>query len=87
MQRVLLIASLAINMAALFMQVLGLLLKQPIILIVGICVIMLNIFLNVLALVTKPEEDFSQFLERASAGTPLARNAERRAPLPVRERR
>ncbi|DBA13320.1 TPA_asm: ORFX protein [Primula vulgaris waikavirus] len=82
MLRVLLVISLAVNLLALFLICLGIVLKIEIIIIVGIFVIMLSIFLNVLALVTRPEESFSQFAERASTGTPLANIARPRANLP-----
>uniref|UniRef100_A0AAT9JAS0 Uncharacterized protein n=1 Tax=Eureka dunegrass waikavirus TaxID=3115787 RepID=A0AAT9JAS0_9SECO len=73
MQRWLLVIGLAVSMISCFLQMLGLLMKQPVMLVIGICVTMLNIFLSVLALVTRPEEGFSDFLSRATAGTPLAR--------------
>ncbi|DBA13317.1 TPA_asm: ORFX protein [Pedicularis rex waikavirus] len=82
MLRTLLVIGLAVNMLALFLGCLGLILKIAIIIIVGIFVTMLSIFLSVLALVTQPTEDFSQFVERVTAGTPLARSVERRANLP-----
>nr|DBA13294.1 TPA_asm: ORFX protein [Ajuga reptans waikavirus] len=86
MQRALLIIGLAVNMIALFLGCLGLILKLAVVLITGVFVTMLNIFLSVLALVSRPDEDFSQFRERAFAGTPLARHVERPAPLPARGR-
>uniref|UniRef100_A0AAT9JBC2 Uncharacterized protein n=1 Tax=Sweet wormwood waikavirus TaxID=3115794 RepID=A0AAT9JBC2_9SECO len=86
MQRILLIISLAINMCALFLGCMGLILKNVIIMIVGVFVVMLNIFLSVLALVIKPEENFSQFTERVSSGTPLARHAQPQPVLPRRGR-
>ncbi|QMU95532.1 ORFX protein [Blackcurrant waikavirus A] len=74
MQRALLIVALAVNMLSLFLVSLALVLKLPVLSIIGLFVIMLNIFLSVLALVIRPEEGFSQFTERALAGTPLARH-------------
>uniref|UniRef100_A0AAT9J7X0 Uncharacterized protein n=1 Tax=Gypsywort waikavirus TaxID=3115789 RepID=A0AAT9J7X0_9SECO len=82
MLRALLVVGLAVNMLALFLGCLGLILKLSVVLIVGIFVTMLSIFLSVLALVTQPEENFSQLVERVTAGTPLARNAVPRANLP-----
>ncbi|DBA13313.1 TPA_asm: ORFX protein [Mertensia paniculata waikavirus] len=86
MQRALLVIGLSVNMLALFLGSLGLILRLQVVLIVGVFVTMLNIFLSVLALTTTPEENISQYLERATAGTPLARVAVRPAPLPARAR-
>uniref|UniRef100_A0AAT9JJ87 Small hydrophobic protein n=1 Tax=Asian lily-of-the-valley waikavirus TaxID=3115790 RepID=A0AAT9JJ87_9SECO len=86
MQRVLLIIGLAVNMLSLFLGCLGMVLRLPVILLVGLFATMLNIFLSVLALVIKPEENYSQFIERATAGTPLARTVTPPVNLPPRRR-
>uniref|UniRef100_A0AAT9J7Y0 Uncharacterized protein n=1 Tax=Pagoda dogwood waikavirus TaxID=3115792 RepID=A0AAT9J7Y0_9SECO len=82
MLRVLLIVALAVSLIALFLLCLGVVLKIEVLIIVAMFVLMLDIFLNVLALVIRPEENYSQFIERATAGTPLARPVLPAANLP-----
>nr|QAT96401.1 ORFX [Maize chlorotic dwarf virus] len=74
MQRWLLIIGLAVNMLSCFLQMLGLVLKLPLLLVIGLCVTMLNIFLSVLALVTRAEDTLSDMMTRMHIGTPRARD-------------